>query len=124
MLSAVHRGFLLFLAKGEAPGRSDYAQRSKAVYVQRGFRGSRLPKVPGEYSTALDKKCARFAQTDRAGDFREFPFSQTSADQQTKGKGRHSERPAGIALGIGSLGDSLPEGELLSRDTNPLGVAA
>ena len=39
-------------------------------------------------------------------------------------KGRHSERAAGFALGLGSLGDSLPQGEFLSRDTNPLGVAA
>jgi putative SOS response-associated peptidase YedK len=44
---------------------------------------------------------------DRAGDCRRFPFSQTSADQETKGKSRHSERAAGFALGIESLGDSL-----------------
>ena len=40
------------------------------------------------------------------------------------GESRNSERAAGIALGLGSLGDSLPQGELLSGDTNPLGVAA
>lgn len=46
------------------------------------------------------------------------------ADQETKSKSRDSELAAGTALGLGSLGDSLPQGELLSRDTNPLGVAA
>src|SRR5438309_11888415 len=50
--------------------------------------------------------------------------SQTSADQETKGESRDSERAAGIALGLGSLGDSLPQRELLSGDTNSLGVAA
>jgi hypothetical protein len=50
-------------------------------------------------------------------------FSQTSADQETKGKSRDSERAAGIALGLGSLADSLPQRELLSGDTNSLGVA-
>ena len=100
------------------------AQRSTAVYVKRRFRCSWLPEIPGEYSATLDKKCAGFAQADRAGDCRKFPFSQTSADQETKGKSRDSERAAGIALGLGSLGDSLPQRELLSGDTNSLGVAA
>ena len=99
-------------------------KRSEAVYVKRRFRCSWLLEVPGEYSATLDKKCAGFAQADRAGDCRKFPFSQTSADQETKGESRDSERAAGIALDLGSLGDSLPQGELLSGDTNPLGVAA
>jgi len=44
--------------------------------------------------------------------------------QETKGKSRHSERAAGFALGLGSLGNRISQGELLSGDTNPLGIAA
>ena len=92
---------------------------SSAGSVVRGY-----PEIPCEYSATLDKKCAGFAQADRAGDCRKFSFSQTSADRETKGKSRDSERAAGIALGLGSLGDSLSQRELLSGDTNSLGVAA
>jgi hypothetical protein len=66
------------------------AERSTAVYVK--------PEIPGEYSATLDKKCAGFAPADRTGDCREFPFSQTSANQETKGKSRDSERAAGFAI--------------------------
>jgi hypothetical protein len=68
--------------------RVEDAERSKAVYLKRRFRRSRLSKIPSEYSTALDKKRAGFAQTDRARDCREFPFAQTFASSQTKGTGR------------------------------------
>src|SRR5262249_19729195 len=65
-------------------------------------------------------KNARGSRKDR----RRFPFAQKSADQETKSKSRYSERAARIALGIASLGNSLSQGEFLSRYTNPLGIAA
>jgi hypothetical protein len=100
------------------------AQKSKAVYVKRWFGGSRLPEVSGEHPASLDKKCAGFAQAYRAGNCRKFPFSQAPADQETKGESRDSGCAAGIALGVGSLGDGLSERKLLSGHTNPVGVAA
>ena len=45
-------------------------------------------------------------------------------DQETESKSRDSERAAGFALGIASLGGRLPQGEFLSWDTNPVGIAA
>src|SRR5713226_1340828 len=96
--------------------RVDDAERSKVVYLKRRFCCSRLSKIPSEYSTALDKKCAGFAQAYRAGDCRGFPLSQTPADQETKGKSRDSERAEGVTRGLGSLGNSLPQGEFLSWD--------
>lgn len=45
------------------------------------------------------------------------------ADWQTKGASCDSERAEGIAFDLGSLGDNLPQGEFLSWDTNPLGIA-
>jgi lactoylglutathione lyase len=105
-------------------GRLGYAEGSKAIYVQRRFSGSRLPEVPGKYPASLDKKCAAFAQAYGARNCRGLPFTQTFADWQTKGASCNSERAERLALGLGSLGDSLPQGELLSWHTNPLRVAA
>jgi len=111
-------------APPETARRTTDAESSKTVFIERRFRCSWLPEVPGEYPASLDKKCAGFKEADRAGDRRRFPFAQKSADQETKSKSRYSERPAGIALDLGSLGNSLPQRKLLPGDTNPLGVAA
>ena len=70
----------------------------------------------------MDRKCADLAEARGARDCRGSSFIHAVEEEPAEGTSGHSKRAEGIASGVESLGDRLPEGEFLSRHSRSPGV--